>query len=103
MAKAVISDKSYGQTKSAKTKSFSLAKVFFKPFNSVVTGINHNTKSIRLSNYPVTKISDQKINTKITETLPFRVRFTTIGIESYGPGNPAPIGIAVIGINNYIL
>lgn len=103
MANAVISNKEYGETKSAKAKSFSLAKAFFKPFTSVVTGISHNTKSIRLSNYPVAKISDQKINAKVTETLPFRVRFTTIGIESYGPGNPAPIGIAVIGINNYIL
>jgi hypothetical protein len=103
MAKAVISNKIYGETKSAKTKSFSLAKVFFKPFNTVISGINHNTKTIRATAYPVTKISERKINTKVTETLPFRVRFTTIGIESYGPGNPAPIGIAVIGINNYIL
>ena len=41
----------------------------------------------------------------ISEMLPFKVRFTNIGIEDlvYGPGNPPPIGIAVIGFNNYIL
>ena len=103
MAKAVISSKSNGQTKSVKTKSFSLAKIFDKPFSSSVKSVEHNTKTIKSSSYPVTKISEKKITAKVTETLPFRVRFTTIGIESYGPGNPAPIGIAVIGINNYIL
>lgn len=41
----------------------------------------------------------------ISEMLPFRVRFNNVGIDPnpYGPGNPAPIGIAVIGANNYIL
>lgn len=41
----------------------------------------------------------------VSEMLPFRVRFTNIGIEDqvYGPGNPAPIGIAIVGYNNYIL
>lgn len=103
MAKAVISNKGYGTTKSVKDKRFSLTKIFFKPFSSSITEINHNTKNIKSAYYPVTSVTDLKINAKITETLPFRVKFTTIGIESYGPGNPAPIGIAVIGINNYIL
>lgn len=40
---------------------------------------------------------------RINETLPFRIRFTNIGIPAFGPGNPAPIGIAIIGFNNYIL
>lgn len=33
----------------------------------------------------------------------FRVKFINIGIESSTPGLPSPIGIAVIGFNNYIL
>jgi hypothetical protein len=41
--------------------------------------------------------------TTIADVLPFRISFTNIGIGSYGPGDPAPIGIAVIGVNNYIL
>lgn len=40
---------------------------------------------------------------KINNVVPFRVKFTNIGIPSYGPGNVPPIGIAVIGVNNYIL
>lgn len=34
---------------------------------------------------------------------PFRVKFTNIGFERNEPINVPPIGIAVIGINNYIL
>lgn len=50
------------------------------------------------------KISyDKPFSVKINETLPFRVKFINIGIEAYGPGNPPPIGIAIIGVNNYIL
>ena len=40
---------------------------------------------------------------KINDFVPFRVKFTNIGIPSYGPGNVPPIGLAIIGINNYIL
>jgi hypothetical protein len=39
----------------------------------------------------------------IDQTLPFRVKFTSIGIPSYNAANPAPIGIAIVGYNNYIL
>jgi hypothetical protein len=40
---------------------------------------------------------------KVKEELPFRVRFTSIGVPSYGNFNVPPIGIAIIGFNNYIL
>lgn len=40
---------------------------------------------------------------KINQVLPFRVKFTTIGINAYGPNNPAPIGIAIVGFNNYVI
>jgi hypothetical protein len=42
-------------------------------------------------------------STVITEVLPFRVSFTNIGIPSYSANSPAPIGIAIVGLNNYIL
>ena len=51
-------------------------------------------------------ISDKETRyTEIMEVLPFRIKFTNIGIEAggYSPINPAPIGIAIIGYNNYIL
>lgn len=37
------------------------------------------------------------------EVLPFRIRFANINVGGYDSDNPAPIGIAVIGFNNYIL
>ena len=60
-------------------------------------------KLISTSEYPITKINDVKYGVRIDEILPFRIRITNIGIESYGPGNVPPIGIAIVGINNYIL
>ena len=35
--------------------------------------------------------------------LPFRVAFRNIDFAGYSPSSPPPIGIAVIGVNNYIL
>mgnify|MGYP001174221271 CR=1 FL=1 len=40
---------------------------------------------------------------RIQESLPFRIRFTTIGVPGYGPPGFPGIGIQVIGYNNYIL
>jgi hypothetical protein len=48
-------------------------------------------------------VTDKNSITHIAEVLPFRVRFQNTRIGGYSPSNPAPIGIAVIGINNYIL
>jgi hypothetical protein len=60
------------------------------------------TKSVNSVNYPITKIIPVEIGIKINEVLPFRVRFTTIGIASEYAGIPG-IGLQIIGINNYIL
>jgi len=40
---------------------------------------------------------------RINEILPFRVRFTSIGVEAYGPNNIPPIPLQIIGYSNYIL
>jgi hypothetical protein len=40
---------------------------------------------------------------RINDIIPFRVRFTNIGIPGYGSGNVPGIGIQVIGFSNYIL
>lgn len=72
---------------------------------AVITDIRNVTKSIARSDYGIAKITDIKSNkTVINQTLPFRIKFINIGITNqYNPESPAPIGIAVIGINNYIL
>ena len=53
--------------------------------------------------YSITTIEDSQYHSNIESVLPFRVRFENIGFLGYGPNNPAPIGIAIIGFNNYIL
>jgi hypothetical protein len=60
-------------------------------------------RSLGTKDYPVSKISQGRRTVKINEVLPFRVRFTNIMVPGYSANNPAPIGIAVIGFNNYIL
>lgn len=62
-----------------------------------------SAKNIKSKNYSNTNVIDSSRTTLVKQELPFRVRFINIGIESYGPNNPPPIGIAVIGYNNYIL
>lgn len=59
-----------------------------------VTDFGYPKTNATTIDYPITTVAD---------VLPFRISFTNIGIGSYGPGDPAPIGIAVIGVNNYIL
>jgi hypothetical protein len=36
-------------------------------------------------------------------SIPFKIRVTNITVPGYGPTNVPPIGIAIIGFNNYIL
>jgi len=69
------------------------AKVFSKLFM---------VRSVKASNFYGAKVVESKRTVKVSQKLPFYVRFENIQV-GYGPSNPAPIGIAVIGFNNYIL
>lgn len=60
-------------------------------------------RSLGTKDYPISKISEGRRTVKINEVLPFRIRITNIMVPGYSASNPAPIGIAVIGFNNYIL
>ena len=60
-------------------------------------------KKITPADYGLATIKYKQPKVKINNVLPFRVKFTNIGVPGYGPNNPAPIGIAIIGLNNYIL
>ena len=53
--------------------------------------------------YKLAKFEDISPSVKISEILQFYVRFTNVGIGGSQGAVVAPIGIAVIGINNYIL
>jgi hypothetical protein len=71
----------------------------------VVTDVRNLTRDVYPIDYGIAKITNIKSHTaKFSETLPFRVKFINIGITNpYNPNSPAPIGIEVIGMNNYIL
>lgn len=60
-----------------------------------------NAKNKRFSKVNITDVKKNK--SSFSSVLPFRISITNIGIPSYSPNDPAPIGIAVIGFNNYVL
>jgi hypothetical protein len=64
---------------------------------------NLRTRKIETADYPISRIFEGKRLVKINETLPFRVRFTTITVPGYSSANIPGIGIQVIGFSNYIL
>jgi hypothetical protein len=72
---------------------------------SAVISDSYPAKLERIDNYnfPIARILDKRGTVRISQKLPFYVRFENVGISGYGPSSPAPIGIAVIGKNNYIL
>jgi hypothetical protein len=63
---------------------------------------SHKAKKVKSIGYPISEIIYKTKTVKINEVLPFRVRFTTIGIGSAYANVPG-IGLQIIGINNYIL
>lgn len=60
-------------------------------------------RNVRSVDYPIASVNYSPLRTKVNQSLPFRVRLSNITISAYGPSNPPPVGIAVIGFNNYIL
>ena len=76
MAKAVITEKSPGRARSLKSIDYGIIR-------------------LRKKGYPET--------IRINEVLPFRISFTNIMIPSYSSTDIPPIGIAIVGVNNYIL
>jgi len=60
-------------------------------------------KRVQQYDYAIAKVLFKPRAAKVNQSLPFRVRLTNIGISAYGPSSPAPIGIAIIGFNNYVL
>ena len=63
---------------------------------------SHKAKKINSTQYPISKIIYKTKTVRIDEFLPFRVKFTTIGIGSPYSNVPG-IGLQIIEVNNYIL
>jgi hypothetical protein len=64
---------------------------------------NKKLKAINAVSYAIINVASDTRTVKVNDVLPFRVKFTNIGIEGYSATNPAGIGVAVIGFSNYIL
>ena len=63
---------------------------------------SQKVKTISSVGYPLSEIIYNARAVKINEVLPFRVKFTTIGVAPANANVPG-VGLQVIGINNYIL
>ena len=60
--------------------------------------------SISSINYPKSSISQINYSKiEASQILPFRIQFTNTQIRGYDANNPPPVGVAIIGVNNYIL
>jgi hypothetical protein len=69
----------------------------------ILTKQKQRARKIQASNYPISKIVEGNRQVRINDTIPFRVRFTTITVPGYSSTNIPGIGIQVIGFSNYIL
>jgi hypothetical protein len=68
----------------------------------IVDTDSQKLKRINSVGYPLSEIIYKANSVKINEILPFRIKFTTIGIAPANANIPG-IGLQVIGVNNYIL
>lgn len=68
----------------------------------IINTDSHRAKRVKSVVYPISEIIYKTRSVEVNEVLPFRVRFTTIGLAPPYANVPG-IGLQIIGINNYIL
>lgn len=103
MASAKILNKPIGTTKSVFTSDDPEIEIVDKSSKYEIIRQDFDTVSVIEKDALIAKIQKADYSSSVKDFLPFRVKFINIGIEGYGPNNVPPIGIAIIGINNYIL
>jgi hypothetical protein len=102
MARARLTDQAYKILR-VTLSGYPISRIIDKKFFYRLTKKDGFVKNVRQSEYPITRITGPKPIVRVEEGLPFRVRFTNIGIPGYSPNNVPPIGIQVIEFSNYIL
>jgi hypothetical protein len=102
MAKSVIYSKDY-KAKDLRQKSYPISSISNIDVNSKIIDKSPKTRSIKTKTYPISNIVSSNPTIKIKDTLPFRVRLTSLGVSGYGANNIPGIGIQVIGYSNYII
>jgi hypothetical protein len=71
------------------------SSVFYIPeFDTKVTNITNGFVFVEECKIKLSEVIDR---------IPFKIRVTNITVPGYSPINVPPIGIAIIGFNNYIL
>lgn len=103
MAKVSFENKPIGQVSSVQTYQVPRTVIIDSGTKISLTQKSVIARSVYQSDKRYLSISYDRIGATPRSILPFRVRFTNIGIIGYSPDNPAPLGIAVIGLSNYIL
>jgi hypothetical protein len=102
MSKSIIIDIEKNRKTKASLINYPISNISDIDHDAKITYEMHEAE-LTSKEYPIVKIEDFSHYSAIESILPFRVRFKNIGFLGYGPNNPAPIGIAIIGFNNYIL
>lgn len=103
MASVTFADSSARIVKSiAETESKTL-KVLPDKTSTKIEALDYNFSNPKSIEYSIVKPIKSYQQTKAESIMPFRVQFTTILIEGFTTSRPAPIGIAIVGTNNYIL
>jgi hypothetical protein len=100
MSKTTILNAVTGTVKNLKDYAFGIFDIRQGSQKIDIKAINQNTSNVKNINFSITQINFSPIQAKPNTHMPFRVRFTTIG---EGREGIPPIGIAIIGYNNYIL
>ena len=103
MATVAFTDTKIGMVKDVSEADIKSAKIIPELLTTKVSDISLNVKKITLAGYPVSKAIHATPISKPTSILPFRVSFSSIVVDGYTAKRPAPIGIAIVGVNNYIL
>jgi len=64
-----------------------------------------SAKVIDTADNRVIKVNDscQHRLSEVIYSVPFKIRITNITVPGYSPIDVPPIGLAIVGINNYIL
>jgi hypothetical protein len=103
MATAVIIKDQKVKTKRVFLKRFLSSKVLNNFSTVAIYNKDNANATIYEKDFSIFNVVHTMRTVVINETVPFRVKFTNIGVEGYGPNNVPGIGIQVIGYSNYIL
>lgn len=99
MGTAVIINTSKSRTSTAKNTDYALTHLIGETHTAKIIDDTHLAKPIAVD-YAIAKITDIEHGVKFQSILPFYIKFTTTNV----PGDSRlPIGLAVIGVSNYIL